>query len=590
MRKLGVFVLSLLVSVCIAVGFQSISRNSLRAEQSRLVDTVCEFVQHQAQIGATRAVFDAAHSLLRLNTTADSASVMLREGLSEYGTRLTQPESVELFRRDCILSGLSDARLEFAFREPSFWTARLLGIFLLSFALINLFALGLSLGISALSRRIATAISDEVSTSLQLDSHRAKTHTSSPAILKLLASVLSSKVLEIKPKVDELKKNISESNAKALSEATQKTVALGEAERGRQFAKAVRQVKHDIRGPLSALKVFAGRVSMGSEESQYFGAIISRIEHIITDLDNKEGIVSVPEDLGLEVAEAAISVILAEKMGELSESSHVTFSFSYNPEALSPVRVHRTHFRRVIANIVQNSIEALEGTGEIGVSAKRDGDELLIEVSDNGCGMPAQIQSKIFDEFFTFGKSRGSGLGLAHANSCLTRWNGSIKVESTEGRGTTVFMTLPLVSTEARWIGPAAVFPGQQLIAVDDQVELSGVFLKGAFTHLSQLFRPHEFLDWFTDNADPDKQAFSVDFHLDESFSGVDIIRQLPENFKKTLTTDDYLNAAAVEACGELGVPIVPKPLLVLEHLLEAARKETPPAPRNLASPDKMSV
>lgn len=586
MRKFGVVALCLLVSASIAIGFQSLSRNNQRTEQSRLVDTVCEFVQHQAQIGATRGAFDAAHSLLRLNSAADTASVVLREGLSEYGTRLTQPENVELFRRECVLSGLADTRLEFAFKVPQFWTASLLGIFLLSFALINLFAMGLSLGISVLSARIAAAISDEVSESLQLDSPRTKSKTNSPAILKLLASVLSSKVLEIKPKVDELKKTISESNAKALSEATLKLQALGEAERGRQFAKAVRQVKHDIRGPLSALKVFASRITKGSEESQYFGAIISRIEQIILDLDNKEGIVSVPEELAVEVAEVAISVILAEKMGELAESSDIKFSFSYAPEALSPVFVHRTHFHRLISNIVQNAIEALGDTGEIAVLAKRNGDELLIEISDNGCGMPAHVQGKIFDEFFTFGKSRGSGLGLAHAKSCLTRWCGLINVESTEDRGTTVFITLPLVNTKTRWIGPAAAFPGQKLIAVDDQLELSGVFLKGAFPHLKQLFRPGDFLDWFTDNADPDAQAFSIDFHLGESFTGIDIIRQLPEDFDKVLTTDDYLNAIAVEACGELDVPIVPKPLLVLEHLMKQAGEIPRPAPRSLASSD----
>lgn len=590
MRRLGALASTLLVSICIAVGFQSMSRTNHRAEQSRLVDTICEFVQHQAQIGATRSVFDAAHSLLRLNAAADSASVVLHEGLSEYGTRLTQPEHVELFKRHCVLSGLADARLEFAFREPSLWTARLAGIFLLSFALINLFVLSLSVGISALSARIAAAISDEVSSSLQLDSPTAKPKVKPPATLKFLASILSSKVLENKPKVDELKKSISESNAKVLSEATQKIHALGEAEKGRQFAKAVRQVKHDIRGPLSALKVFSGRVSMGSEEAQCFGAIISRIEQIISDLDNKEGIASQPEDLAVEVAEVAISEILAEKNGELSESGHIRFSFSYEAEALSPILVHRTHFRRAIANIVQNSVEALNGTGKIAVTAKREGEELLIEISDNGCGMPTDIQNKIFDEFFTFGKSRGSGLGLAHAKSCLTRWRGSIKVESIEGRGTTVFMTLPLVKTKTHWIGPAAVFPDRHLIAVDDQVELSGIFLKGAFPQLTQLFRPREFLDWFTDNADPDVQAYSIDFHLDESFNGVDIIRQLPENFRKTLTTDDYLNSAAVEACAELGVPIVPKPLLVLEHLLSQSMKTARPPSRKLTAPDQISV
>ena len=426
MKKVGLLTCSLLVSLAIALAFQISSGKKQRIEQSRLVGTICEFVQHQAQIGATRSVFDAAHSLLRLNTVEGSASVVLREGLNEYGSRLTQPEEARMFKRDCVLSGLSDARLEFAFEVPPFWTARLLGIFLLSFVLIHVFALGLSFGVSALTKRIAAAISNEVSSSLQLDSSTADGKNDGSAIFKFLASVLSSKVGEVKPKVDELKKSIAESNAKALSEATQKMQALGEAERGREFAKAVRQVKHDIRGPLSALKVYASRVAKGSEEAQYFGAIISRIEQIVSDLDNKEGIASAPEELAVEVAEAAISTILAEKIGELAASTDISFSFSYDSESLSPILVHRTHFRRVISNIVQNSIEALGGKGEVAVTARRCGDKVLIKVSDSGCGIPADIQNKVFDEFFTFGKSHGSGLGLAHAKSCLTRWQGSI--------------------------------------------------------------------------------------------------------------------------------------------------------------------
>jgi two-component system, OmpR family, phosphate regulon sensor histidine kinase PhoR len=81
------------------------------------------------------------------------------------------------------------------------------------------------------------------------------------------------------------------------------------------------------------------------------------------------------------------------------------------------------------------------------VSCLCDGEKAMIKVSDNGNGIPLEFQQKIFEPFFRLDKSgehnRNSlGLGLAFAKYAIERHGGMIKIDSTPGRGTDVFVTL----------------------------------------------------------------------------------------------------------------------------------------------------
>jgi PAS domain S-box-containing protein len=122
---------------------------------------------------------------------------------------------------------------------------------------------------------------------------------------------------------------------------------------------------------------------------------------------------------------------------------------------LPPVNCHPSAINQVFLNLLVNAAHAIADRGEgsrgtIRVRTARDGDEVVVEIADTGCGIPDQVKSKIFDQFFTTkGVGRGTGQGLAVARRIVVDQHGGvISFESEVGRGTSFFVRLPLEDRE----------------------------------------------------------------------------------------------------------------------------------------------
>ncbi len=107
---------------------------------------------------------------------------------------------------------------------------------------------------------------------------------------------------------------------------------------------------------------------------------------------------------------------------------------------------------RVICNLLTNAIQYSEPEGTIQIVLTNSGDQMKLEVTDFGEGIPEQDQARIFDRFYRVNKERsretgGSGLGLAICKCIVERHGGTITVESTEGSGSTFRVTLPTVES-----------------------------------------------------------------------------------------------------------------------------------------------
>lgn len=102
-------------------------------------------------------------------------------------------------------------------------------------------------------------------------------------------------------------------------------------------------------------------------------------------------------------------------------------------------------FARVVENLLANSLDALQerGHGEVVVQWEGNAGEVRITVQDNGKGIPRKVQRRIFEPFFSHGKSRGTGLGMATVKKIVDEHGGAIEVLSDEGQGTTVVLTVP---------------------------------------------------------------------------------------------------------------------------------------------------
>lgn len=111
---------------------------------------------------------------------------------------------------------------------------------------------------------------------------------------------------------------------------------------------------------------------------------------------------------------------------------------------LPQIEAHGSELNQVWTNILDNAIDAMQGQGEITLRTCRKGENVVVELQDNGPGIPAEIQKRIFEPFFTT-KQKGTGLGLAIVRKNVRQLEGELAIESPveEGRGTRVRVTLP---------------------------------------------------------------------------------------------------------------------------------------------------
>jgi two-component system NtrC family sensor kinase len=114
-----------------------------------------------------------------------------------------------------------------------------------------------------------------------------------------------------------------------------------------------------------------------------------------------------------------------------------------------PVICAPAQINQVVLNLLVNAMQAIEATGRVAglikIATLARGDEVILEVADDGCGIPVEILPRIFDPFFTTKPvGQGTGLGLAISHGIIVDHGGRIEVESTPGRGSRFRVFLPV--------------------------------------------------------------------------------------------------------------------------------------------------
>lgn len=107
------------------------------------------------------------------------------------------------------------------------------------------------------------------------------------------------------------------------------------------------------------------------------------------------------------------------------------------------VMVDQGRFARMLLNLVKNSIEAMPQGGILRLAVRKRDRVIVFRVSDTGCGISPELQAKIFEPFVTFGKSKGTGLGMAIVKSVVEAHGGTISLQSEVGAGTAIEIALP---------------------------------------------------------------------------------------------------------------------------------------------------
>ena len=114
---------------------------------------------------------------------------------------------------------------------------------------------------------------------------------------------------------------------------------------------------------------------------------------------------------------------------------------------LPPALFDRSQMTRVITNLLINAVEAIGPDGHVTLTTAVSGHQAKISIADNGCGMPPEFIARSLFRPFQTTKKRGLGIGMFQSKMIVEAHRGNITVESTQGKGTTFHVTLPLAST-----------------------------------------------------------------------------------------------------------------------------------------------
>lgn len=145
-----------------------------------------------------------------------------------------------------------------------------------------------------------------------------------------------------------------------------------------------------------------------------------------------------------EMAEADITKGIETILTLYHNKTKHSIKINKNYQQIDNIKCFADELNQVWTNILHNSIQAIEGKGEITIDINQNDEFVTVKIADTGKGIPQEIQEKVFKPFFTTKKSgEGTGLGLDITKKIVEKHNGQISFESTEGKGTTFIVKLP---------------------------------------------------------------------------------------------------------------------------------------------------
>ncbi len=214
------------------------------------------------------------------------------------------------------------------------------------------------------------------------------------------------------------------------------------------MGKIASTIVHDMKSPLTAASGYAELLEMTDTGGQ--PQIQNYTRNIVEQIRQVHGLAQQIVDFVKGDAELHLQRMDARKLAD-DACSQLKLEFPENGISIqncvqqgTMVDIDVEKFSRVLLNLGRNAVEAITDEGELVFAGKYAGENSVwLTISDNGPGIPEEIRERLFDEFVTHGKKKGTGLGLAMVRKTVEDHNGTISVESEVGKGTTFTISLP---------------------------------------------------------------------------------------------------------------------------------------------------
>jgi two-component system phosphate regulon sensor histidine kinase PhoR len=221
----------------------------------------------------------------------------------------------------------------------------------------------------------------------------------------------------------------------------------------------VANVSHELRTPLTIIRGFVETLEDGGLQDpvrapEFLGLIskhtrqLTNIVENLLDLSRLESAQALRRKVRVDLG-PLLSRVIELQMPPAQKKGQSLRLETARP--LPPVQGDPDYLERAVSNLVDNAIKYTPEGGSIRVSAGGDGTSVVVEVTDNGIGIPEADLPRVFERFYRVDKSRsrdmgGTGLGLAIVKHVVQSHGGSIDADSEPGKGTTFRMTLPALA------------------------------------------------------------------------------------------------------------------------------------------------
>ncbi|MCB9025359.1 MAG: HAMP domain-containing histidine kinase [Bdellovibrionaceae bacterium] len=290
--------------------------------------------------------------------------------------------------------------------------------------------------------------------------------------MEIITEVVKSNNLEQIRNITKLELNHSRETKKLSEEIKNMAVNIidyqriqVENEKKLMIAEVAKQVAHDIRSPLSALKMVAKKSDqLNDQESKLLNGAIDRINEVAEDLllkerqsknsegesitvTSKQNVIASKSELMVVNLSQLVQETIEFKSIECFNNTNIKIKSIIDNDSLEKnVEVDPKIFKRVLSNLINNSVEAInpDRPGLVTLNLSKENSDLILELRDNGCGLTSDQLNNILENGISLNKSKGNGLGLKYAKEIIEGINGRFKIYSKLGTGTTVHISLPI--------------------------------------------------------------------------------------------------------------------------------------------------
>jgi signal transduction histidine kinase len=341
------------------------------------------------------------------------------------------------------------------------------------------------------------------------------------------------------------------------------------------------QVSHDIRSPVAALEMISEGLKLASEDHRIIvrSAIrrISDIAHMLLVknrayyAEDSANIVHIEPGAqavlpSTEMVAGLLDSILAEKRTEFRRQVGINIISVFNSDAYGIFSsIVSLEFKRVLSNLVNNAVEALDGAGVVEIFLSSDARDAILEIRDNGKGIAPELIPRLMRKGATFNKMGGTGLGLFHAREAARMWNGDLQLKSLLGRGTSIFLSLPLAPEPAWFVPELRIAPGSRIAIIDDDATIHQIWIQRLNTervkrHRIELFHfssPEQLLQL---KAGSRPTLYLCDYEFaQQNQNGIDLLIKLNILNQSILVTSHYEDRFLLERCLTIGLRVLPK-------------------------------